>query len=85
MGARDVEAQAGALARSLGREERIEDPSLVLLRDSVPVVEDADEHTVAFRLDRDGYLTSDIDGVERVVEKVHPHLLQLATNGNHPW
>ena len=43
----DRQAQAGALARGLGREERVEDAVADLRRDAVAVVADPHLHRVA--------------------------------------
>ena len=70
---RGREAEAGAVADVLGGEERVEDVPAVLGGDAGAVVGDAG--TVAPGRDRDGAALA--EDVDRVVEQVGPHLVEL--------
>src|SRR5262249_36313728 len=73
---RDIEAEAGALPDRLRREERIEDALADLRGQSRPIVDDAndDGRTLAARCNGD--VAS--GRVQRVVDQVRPHLVELA-------
>ena len=78
-------AEAGALPASLGGEERLEDAGPGLLVHPHAVVEDvlASSDRPAGGLDRDP--ASRLDGIARVQDQVHDHLLDLRAVGvDHP-
>jgi hypothetical protein len=83
VGARDVQPEAGAVARGLRREEGIEDLAPMLGRDAGAVVDDAYDQRMALGLGGDGHLCAEVDRVEGIVEDVHPHLFQLAADRIH--
>src|SRR5688572_11493501 len=77
---RDLEAETGAFARSLRGEERIENAEPVLGRDARAIIDHAYDDGTAFRLDRDRDMTRETHGIERIVDQIHPHLIQLAAD-----
>ncbi len=75
------EPEAGALARGLRREERVEDARLRVLGDAWAVVLDLDDHGVAVASGPDRDVAGAAHRVHGVVEEVRPDLVQLAAVG----
>src|SRR3954464_8327844 len=72
-----VEAETGAGPDLLGGEERVEDPVPILLRDARAVVADVDLHAVAVAARADRDRAGLPERLDRVVEDVLPHLVEL--------
>lgn len=77
---RDLEPEPGALARSLGREEGVEDARLVLQRDAGPIVDHPHRDPAAFVARIHDHLATLANGIQRIVDQVHPHLVQLSAD-----
>src|SRR5215472_14923601 len=73
---RDVEAETGALADRLRREERIEDALANLRGQSRSIVCDAHDDGLTLASRRDGDVSA--GSVQRVVDQVRPDLVELA-------
>src|SRR5512145_2480166 len=76
-----VEPEPGALADLLGREERLEGVGGDLLGHTVAGIPDLDDDgaVIGVRPDRERPLA--LHGVDRVVDEVGPHLVELAGRG----
>ena len=86
----DGQSQAGALADFLRCKERIEDPSLPLLRNTWPIVIDLEHGGAAIGIVRrahdDGAAAVGADaGLLGVDHEVEQDLLDLVTIGEHLW
>ena len=75
--AQDGQAEAGALARRLGREEGLEDPRELVGRDSGPRVRDDERHAVPVRPRRERQAAALGHRVHRVADQVEQRLLEL--------
>ena len=74
----DGETETRALANRFGREERVEDPSEVGFGDSLAGIAHLEDHRVTFGSGHDSDGASGLfDGVDRVVDQVEQHLLDL--------
>src|SRR5262249_54875681 len=75
------ETKTRPLARFLRREERVEDPTLNLLRDARPVVLDFDNHPAPLAAGPDNDLAGAVHRVDCVDEEIGPYLIQHAAVG----
>ena len=74
----DVQPEPGAAARRLGRVEGLEDPLADLRGHPRPVVTDLDDHVAVAREGADLDPAVAAHRIDRVVEDVRPHLVELA-------
>ena len=79
----DRQAEAGALADRLGREERIVDARQVLARNARPGVADFGHDSPVFDARADRQPAALRHRVARVQEQVQEHLLQLVLDAEH--
>jgi hypothetical protein len=82
---RDVETKSGALPDAFRREKGLENASLDILRNTGTVVDDLYDYAIELRTGDYSHVTADRNGVERVVDQIHPDLVELGTNGVRAW
>src|SRR5258708_3569155 len=75
--ARDIEAETGAFADALRREERIEDATLNILWNAGTVVDHFHNQAVALPAGGDADRPASRHGVNGVRDQVGPHLVEL--------
>src|SRR5581483_3539824 len=76
-----IQAQAGALARRFGREERFKNPAPDLGRDAGSVVDDLDSRAIALTARSNAKLALAIHRVHGVINKIRPDLVQFTAIG----
>src|SRR5215204_4652625 len=74
----DIQPESGPGTDFLCRVERLEDAPLRLAWYPWPFVDDLDNHAHTFHIRPDDNITASVDRVDRVVDEVGPHLVQLA-------
>ena len=82
---RDVEAESGALADVLRREERLERAGLHVGWHAGAVVGDLDHHELRFGARRDADRAIAVDSVDGVGDQVRPDLAELGRDGFDLW
>src|SRR5258705_11985109 len=74
----DDQAKAGACADGFGREKRLEHARLDLRRNARAVVHDLDDELIVFQRSADTDLARAIDGSDRIINEISPHLIEFA-------
>ena len=81
--ASDVEAEPRALARRLGGKERVEDAGQDLTGNTWPIVHHPNHDPAQLSTRNDGDVPRLGNRVERIVDQVQPHLVELAAGREH--
>src|SRR5215470_17639584 len=81
----DVEPKSRALAHRLCRKKRIEDSIADFGRDTRPIIDHADRYLIAFTAGGDFNLATLVDGIQGVIDKVRPDLIELASEPMYGW
>src|SRR5215831_10010148 len=81
----DVQAKAGALTDGLCGEKRIEDAVAHFGRDTMSIVDNPDHYLIPFLIRDDFDLPAFGYGIQRVIDKVRPDLIEFTPETVHSW
>src|SRR5262245_1243005 len=81
----DVQPKACAFAHGLCRKERIEDAIADFRWYTLPIIYDLDHHSIALAFGSDFNLAALVHGIQRVIDKVRPDLIEFSTQPVHGW
>src|SRR6202035_2266243 len=78
-----VESEAGSLAHTFGREERLEDVCLYLRRNSWTIIADFHNHAGGIAISANTKFSFSVHRVDGVVDQVGPNLVEFAAERIH--